>query len=117
MDTSFILSCVGNKIDFFEQLEEKGMKILVPSEVIGELKGIAESKRKLKFRDAAKLALKMLDGNRYYRVELKTKNVDEGLKKYAKANPDVYVATLDREIKKILNSNVVIRGKKTLEVI
>ena len=41
IDTNFILECVSNKIDFFEEL--KDFKILIPGEVIFELNGIIKA--------------------------------------------------------------------------
>ena len=40
MDSSFILTCVRQKIDFFEEIELKGIQILIPKQVIREIKGI-----------------------------------------------------------------------------
>ena len=45
LDTSFILTCVRNKIDFFEQLELNGFKIIIPEQVIKEIEAIKNSKR------------------------------------------------------------------------
>jgi len=59
-----------------------------------------------------------LDKNKFEEVDLKEKSVDKGLVKFAEKNRDVYIGTLDRELKKkILNSKVVIREKKRLEII
>jgi len=112
LDTSFILTCVKQKIDFLEELKFMGLKILVPKQVLGELSGIASSKKE------AELALHILGKKGYNSVDIKSKNVDEGLIKYAGKDRNVFVATLDKEIKKKLtNSVVVIREKKRLEII
>ena len=51
-------------------------------------------------------------------TDLKTKDVDLGIIKFAKKNKNTIVATLDREIKsKTQNQKIVIRGKKRLEII
>lgn len=112
LDTSFILSCVRNKIDFFEEIKFMGMKIEIPKQVIVELKGLGKS------QDDAQTALKLLNKNKFNKMDLKTKDVDAGLIKFAEKNKDIVVATLDREIKKkIKNPKLVIRGKKKLEII
>lgn len=112
LDTSFILSCVRNRIDFFEEIRLMGLKILIPKQVIVEIKGLAKS------RDDAKISLKLLEKNKFSEVDLKNKNVDKGIINYEKKNPEIIVATLDREIKKkIKNQKLVIRGKKKLEVL
>ena len=89
-----------------------GMKILIPEQVIRELKSMSVS------NDNAQLALKLLKKNKFEEVDLKEKNVDKGLIKFAEENKDVYIGTLDRELKKkILNSKVVIREKKRLKIV
>jgi rRNA-processing protein FCF1 len=118
LDTNFILTCVNQKIDFFEELELRGIKAIIPDKVIAEIKGISESKRKLRFREAAQLSLDLIKLHKYGRIRLGGKNVDAGIIKYAKQNPEFFVATLDREIKKkVVNSKIVIREKKRLEII
>ncbi len=112
LDTSFILTCVRNKIDFFEEIKLKGMKIEIPKQVIVEITGLSKS------QGDAETALKLFNKNKFNKTDLKTKNVDEGLVKFAEKNKDVVVATLDREIKKkIKNQKLIIRGKKKLEII
>ena len=118
LDTNFILTCVKQKIDFFEDIKFMGMRILIPKQVIKELERISSSKKKLHFREDAKLALKLLEKNPFKEVNLKNKNVDKALIKLAKENPEFIMATLDKELKKkIKNQKLVIRGKKKLEVI
>lgn len=93
------------------------MRILIPKQVTKEIKSIINSKKKLHFKEDAKLALKLLEKNSFKEIDLKEKNVDKGIVKYSKKN-DVIVATLDREIKsKIKNSKLVIRQKKKLKVL
>jgi len=112
LDTSFILTCVRQKIDFFEDLKMMGLKILIPKQVIGELAGLATSKTE------SELALNILQKNKYKEVDLASKNVDEGIIAYAEKNKDIFIATLDKEIKKkTKQSKVVIREKKRLEVL
>jgi len=118
LDTNFILTCVKQKIDFFEELELKGFRVLIPKQVIKEIKEIINSKKKLHFKEDAKLALKLLEKNSFKETDLKEKNVDKGLINFAKKNKDIIVATLDKELKnKIQNSILVIRGKKKIKVI
>lgn len=107
LDTSFILSCTKQKIDFFEELRFMGFQVLVPAQVVKELE-------KLK----AQLALRLLRANRPKLIDLKSKSVDKGLIKYSKEHKDAVIATLDAELKrKIKNNKVIIRGKKKLEVV
>ncbi len=112
LDTSFILTCVKQKIDFFKELKFMGLKVLIPEQVVGELGGIATSSSN------AELALQILKKNKFEQVDLKTKDVDKGVIKFAEKNTDFFIATLDRELKKkTMNSKIVIREKKRLEVV
>ena len=118
LDTNFILSCIRNKIDFFEELNLMGFKILIPKQVVFELASILDSKKKLKFKEEASLALQLLKNNSFKEVDLGVSYVDEGIRKFSKNNKDVIVATLDKELKdELMNSKLVIRNKKSLEVI
>jgi rRNA-processing protein FCF1 len=117
LDTNFILTCVKQKVDFFRDIPNMGLEILISKQVIEEIKRVANSTKKLKFRDDAKLAQVILERNKFKKIDIRGKYVDKGLIKYAKEHPRLIVATLDREIKsKIMNSKLVIRGKKKLEV-
>ena len=118
LDTNFILSCVRQKIDFLEKIQLRGMKILLPEEVLDEIKKIENSGRKLHLRENAQLALKTLEKTGFEKIKLETENVDDGLVKFSEKNKDVIIATLDRELKKrIKKPKLVIRGKKKLEII
>jgi len=106
LDTNFILTCIKQKIDFFEQLF--CYEIVIPTQVIAELKRI----------DKTSLALKILSKNSFKEINLTTGYVDKGIIKFAKENSDAIIATLDKEIqKKIKNYKLIIRGKKKLEII
>ncbi len=106
LDTSFIMTSVKQKIDFFSWLEDEGIKALVPNLVIKELKGLK-----------ADLALKIMEKNKFQTINFKGKNTDKEIIDYAKTNPRIIVATLDREIKKVRNQKLIIRQTKKLEVI
>lgn len=116
LDTSFILTCIRNKIDFFEDLNFKGIKIIIPLQVIKEIHGIAKSKKKFRFREEAKLVIKILASNKFKKVDLKSKNVDNGIIKFANSEKNCVLATLDKEIKKKAKCpKIIIRQKKKLE--
>jgi len=104
LDTSFILTAVKNKIDFFENL--LGYEILIPLQVIKELEGLKKS------NPVAETCLKILEKNRFEKIDLKNKNTDKGIINYSNKNPKTIVATFDREIKsKIENKKIIMRGK------
>ena len=108
LDTSFILTCIKQKIDFFEELV--GTQILIPRQVINEVKN-------LKYPNS-ELALKLLEKNKFKKIDIRKGHVDKRIIKFAKENPKFIVATLDKEIKnKTKNQKLIIRGKKKLEIV
>ena len=122
LDTNFIITCVKQKIDFVSELEDLfGIyELIVPIEIIGEIKKIARDKRqKLKDRQAAELALEVLKPNCIKPVSLNEKNVDKGIVNFASKH-DIIVASLDKNLRqRIENRNkrarfLVIKGKKRL---
>lgn len=117
LDTSFILTCIRNKIDFFEELKLEGTEIIIPEKVIKEIEEIKNSK-KSEAKPEADLALKFIKAKKPKIIQLKGKTTDNAIINYAKQNPGVIIATLDREIKKkTKNHKLLIRSKKKLEII
>ena len=107
LDTSFILTCVRQKVDFFEKLEHEGFSVLIPDQAIDELMGLG-----------AQLALDILGKNRFHLLRIPGKDADSAIIAFARKNPAAVVATLDRGLqKKIKNPKMVIRQKKKIEVI
>lgn len=118
LDTNFILTCVKQKIDFFDEIKFMGLEIIIPEEVIFELKKIQKGGSKLHSRNTAQLALKILEKNQFKKIKLGTKNVDKGLVELAKKDKEPIIATLDKEMKyKIKRPILLIRGKKKLKII
>jgi len=116
LDTNFILSCVRKKIDFFHEIKFLGLNIIIPIQVVAELENLSETGN-LKLRDEAKFSLMLLKKNSFEKVDLKIKNVDNGIVKLAKEHEDYIIATLDKGIQsKIKNQKLIIRGEKELEV-
>ncbi len=120
LDTNFIIACVKQKIDFLEEIPFLGLQVLIPEQVIGELKNVQEKAKKLKNREEAMIAINLLNSNKgsYKKIDLKSGHVDKKIIAYARTYPDVIVGTLDGEIKKaVKNNKLVIRSKKKLEII
>ncbi len=120
LDSNFIITCVRQKIDFFEQIENLGFEIIVPEQVMKEIEKLTRHGKSLKLREQAELSLKILKVSKegFRKVKMKSRNVDNGIKKFADANPQAIIATLDRELKKrTSNQKLVIRDKKKIEVI
>jgi rRNA-processing protein FCF1 len=118
LDTNFILSCIQNKIDFFEELILKGFGIVIPVQVISELERIKNSKKKLMFRENARFALRLIESNTFEKVDLGKGAVDDLIVKFLKRNNNVVLATLDKELKKRANSRKIsIVSKKKLDFV
>ncbi len=118
LDTNFILTCVKQKIDFFDEIRFMGLEIVIPEEVLFELKKIQKSGSKLHSRNTARLALKILEKNQFKKINLGTKNVDKGLVELAEKDREITIATLDKELKyKIKRPILLIRGRKKLKII
>jgi rRNA-processing protein FCF1 len=116
LDTSFILTCIKEKIDFFDA-EEFGQLVL-PDLVLYELEKLIKGNSKES--QQAKLALSIIGRNkdRFKIISLDKKNVDAGIKKYVSGRK-VIVATLDRELKRELKGKagiLVIRAKKKMSL-
>jgi rRNA-processing protein FCF1 len=116
LDTNFILSCIRNKIDFVEELQLSGREILLPIQVMDEIKKISK-KEKYSLRKEAELALKFLEKSSFKKIDIKEKYVDEGIKKYLKNEPSIIIATLDRGLKKSKSRNMIITRKKKIEIV
>ena len=112
LDTSFIITCIKEKLDFSEEIQNFGFEIVIPKEVIYELKGLSKS------NIYAKTSLKLIEKSNFKKIELKNKNVDKGLVSLSKKNSENIIATMDKELKKkIKNQKMIVRGKKKLELI
>lgn len=118
LDTNFILTALQCKVDFFEDISRLGFEVLIPSAVIGEIKKIINSKKKLRFRKDAELALRILENNSFKEIECKTSYADKEIVRFLKKHPNVLLATMDKELKKkVTNPIMVIRARKKIEVV
>ena len=113
IDTNFILSCIRNRIDFFEELKFMGFLIIVPVQVVKELE-------KLSYKlNEAKVALKLLKEYKPEEIDLKVSYVDEGILRLCHRNKEFIVATLDNALldRIVKNPRIIIRNRKSLEVL
>jgi uncharacterized protein len=117
IDTNFLLECVRNKVDLFEEFLHRGDRVLIPKEVILEIERLRDGTKALKFREEANLALKLIKSGDYEEVSAPGRYVDLGLKKFCRENPEVVLATMDKFLKKaVKNRKLVLRNKKKLEL-
>jgi len=118
IDTNFILTCIRQKIDFFEWFKLNGISVIIPIEVINELKMLAgRSKDALSLE--SKFAMKLLKNNKFQEIGLEGGDcADKVIVNHARKHPDLIIATLDKEMRdKIKNKKVTIRQGKVLEII
>jgi len=121
LDTNFLIYCAKNKLDYVEKIEgllNEDFELVVPMQVIEELKSLKNDKLKKvsgKDKSACDLALQLLGVNKVKKVEVKGKSVDEGIINLARGGKKNIVCTLDREMRKILGRVILInRGKKLM---
>ena len=109
LDSSFIISCVRAGIDFLEQLEELGLKPVVPKEVLQELKDIkARTGISPKDKEFIDIAFQMIEQKKTKKMSLGDFNkVDDGLIK--KGKEGIYIATLDKAIQREVPNRIIIK--------
>lgn len=111
LDSSFIISCVRRKIDFLAQLEEQGLKPIVPREVLQEIKDVKEKpKTSREDRTAIDVALELIEKRKVKKVSLGDSKVDNML--IEKGAAGFYIATLDAGIKNKVPRKIVIFSSK-----
>ena len=107
LDSSFIISCVRERIDFLTQLNEQGFTPIVPREVIQEMKDLRISNRvSHDERIAIDVAFEMLEKAKIKKTTLGTGRVDDFLIK--RGQEGIFIATLDNGIKKRIPKKIVI---------
>ena len=117
LDTNFLLTCIKQKIDFFEKIKLMGIQIIIPKQVINELKTL-EHRDKTESSYESTFALKLLKKEKFQKADLQDAKTDRAIIKFAKQNPEIIIATVDKEMKeKIKNKKLIIREKKRLEII
>ena len=116
LDTNFVISCIVKKIDFLTQLREKGFRVVIPREVMQELKDVRlESKTSSYERKAIDVALEMLASKQIEKTTIGKGKVDDLLIK--KGQQGAYIATLDNGIKrKVPNRIVILSASKEVGV-
>lgn len=132
LDTNFLIYCAKKKLDYIEAIQgllNENYELVVPEQVVEELKRISKkkkvktllSKRNSRYKkttgkdkDAASLALQLLDANKVRKVKVEGKNVDEGILNLARQNRKNIVATLDREMRFTLGRVILVNKQRRL---
>lgn len=122
LDTNFLIYCAKNKLDYVEDignLINAGFELVVPMQVIEELKKLRDDKwKKVSGKDkmAIDLALQLLDANKVKIVKVKGNSVDEGIVNLANEDKKSIVCTLDREMRHTLGRVILINRFRKLMI-
>ncbi|MBI3334535.1 hypothetical protein HYZ97_03545 [Candidatus Pacearchaeota archaeon] len=109
LDTNFIIACVKRKIDFLEDLGAQGFKVLVPRDVLEELKDLRHAVTHTE-RDAIDVALTIFEKRKVKKMKLPKGSVDAGL--IALGKRGAYIATLDAGIKRMVKNTITINSSR-----
>jgi len=115
LDTNFIISCIRKNIDFISQLEEQGFKVVLPLEVLQELKDLRKNSKESKAdRTAIDVAFELFEKRKIKKMTLGSTKSKEKLdeKLIHKGKDGYYIATLDNEIKRSVPNKVIILNAK-----
>lgn len=117
LDTNFLIYCAENKIDYKSEIDsllQEGYELVVPTQVVDELKELYKTSKKFSDRNAAWLALKLLEHNDIKIVQAQGAYADEAIINLVRIGN--IVATLDLELRKKLKGTrvIVIQGVKKL---
>lgn len=107
LDTNFIISCVKKKIDFISELEEFGFKIIIPREVLQELKDLRLNVSHDE-RMAIDIGTGILEKSKAKKIKIGGQKVDDSLIEYGKNG--AYIASLDAYIKRSVPNKVTINA-------
>ena len=133
LDTNFLIYCAKERLDYVEKIENlfsNNYELVVPAQVVEELKKVSEKKkekipllkRKPRYRrttgkdkEAALLAIKLLEANKVRIIEVEGETVDKGIINLANSNKKNIVCTLDKEMRDILGRVILInQGRKLM---
>lgn len=122
LDTNFLIYCAKEKLDYEEKLLcllNENYELVVPLQVVKELEKLRDDKLKKvsgKDKDAASLALQILEKKEIKKIDIKGKNVDEAIVNLTKGDKKNIVCTLDREMRWTLGRVILINKNGKLMV-
>lgn len=125
LDTNFLVYCAKQRIDYLREINNlinQEHKLLIFSSVIEELEKLAEKSKKSRDKEAALLALELLNGyleGKKIKILKTEKKADDAIIEFSKKSKDAIVATADKKLKNELGSGagiLTIRQKKHLKL-
>jgi rRNA-processing protein FCF1 len=116
LDSSFIVSAMLARIDFLTELKKSGFKVVVPREVVQELKDLKFRKgQSREVRAAIDAAIEIFDSNKVKKIGFGAGKVDDKLIEKGKAG--AYIATLDKGIQReVPNRVVILSANKSIRI-
>ncbi|MEK6873169.1 MAG: PIN domain-containing protein [Nanoarchaeota archaeon] len=117
LDTNFLIYCAKEKLDYNEEIQNlinERYELVVPEQVVEELKRLAKKTKKWSDKEASNLALQLLGKNKIKIIDVNGKKVDDVIINLAKENPKNIVCTLDREMRKELPRVILLNRNKKL---
>jgi uncharacterized protein len=120
LDTNFLIYAAKHKMDYLEEISNlinEGFELVVPKQVINELKMLKEDKwKKVTGADktAADLALKLLEHNKVKVIDIIGKSVDDAIVDLANSDSKNIVCTLDRGMRLNLPRVILVNRFKKL---
>ena len=120
LDTNFLIYAAKHKMDYLLEISNlinEGFELVVPKQVVNELKMLRDDKwKKVSGADksAADLALKLLVHNKVKVVDITGKSVDDAIVKLAQIDSKNIVCTLDREMRFTLGRVILVNRFKKL---
>jgi len=117
LDTNFLVYCAENKVDYATEIGgiiNEGYELVVPQQVIDELRELSEKAKKFSDRTAAFLALKILKANNVIVISARGRYADDAILEMVRMGN--IVATLDLELRNKLHNyrKIVIQGVKKI---
>jgi len=122
LDTNFLIYCSKEKLDYVEEIGKfinENYELVVPVQVVEELERLKVKAKKGKDKEAADLALQILDKlvekNEVRKVKAVGKSVDDAIVNLSEEDLKNIVCTLDREMRWELGRVILInKGKKLM---
>ena len=123
LDTNFLIYCARGKLDYIEligNLINENYELVVPNQIIEELKRLMIKAKKGRDKEASNLALQILEkninNNKIKKIYVDGKKVDDILINLSEWDKKNIVCTLDREMRKKLPRVILINRYKKLIV-
>jgi rRNA-processing protein FCF1 len=114
LDTNFMIYCLKNKIDFFDQLEERGFKIIIPKEVLEEMKDLKKDASRVD-RTAVEVLEDLFSKRKFKKISLGGRSVDAGLIEMGKRGN--YIASMDAAVRRSVPNRIIINtNSKSVEI-